>query len=326
MNRDQLPSEFTTALEVATFGETMALMMPESDRGIEHVGRFVSSFAGAESNVAIGLARLGHRVGWFGRLGNDPFGRMALKGIRGEGVDVSKAVLADDGPTGLMFKETLRGRTSVFYYRKLSAASSMKPHHLDENYIKQAKILHVTGITAAISETARETIFSAIHIARKHGVKVSFDPNLRLKLWNIDEARPVILELASLADYYLPGLDELHLLHQTEDLQTIVDQLRQLNAVCVVKGAGEETLWVGTKEIARVPYHPVKRVVDTVGAGDGFCAGFLSGVLRGYTPVDAIQLGSVIGALVVQGPGDWESTPTWEAVESELQLRKHVER
>jgi 2-dehydro-3-deoxygluconokinase len=293
---------------------------------MQHASHYESTFAGAESNVAIGLAKLGHRSGWFGHLGNDPFGVKTLKGIRGEGVDVSQAQLTDAGPTGLMLKQSIRGKSSVFYYRKGSAASQMKPEQLHENYIRQAQTLHVTGITAALSSASRETLFAAVEIARKHRVIVSFDPNLRLKLWSVEEARPVLLQLAELADYFLPGLDELKLLYDTEDMQYIVEQLRKLNATCIVKGADESTLWIEQEQITSVPYHPVKQVVDTVGAGDGFCAGFLSGILRGYSIVDAIRLGSVVGALVVQGVGDWESAPTWEMVEEELQLRKIVER
>jgi 2-dehydro-3-deoxygluconokinase len=313
-------------LEVVTFGETMALFIPTGLKDMQHASHYENTFAGAESNVAIGLARLGHRSGWFGHLGHDPFGVKTLKGIRGEGVDVSQAQLTDAGPTGLMLKQSIRGKSSVYYYRKGSAASQMKPEQLNENYIRQAQILHVTGITAALSPASRETLFAAVQLARKHGVRVSFDPNLRLKLWSIGEARPVLLQLATLADYFLPGLDELKLLYDTDDMPSIIEQLRKLNATCIVKGADESTLWIQRDQITSIPFHPVKQVVDTVGAGDGFCAGFLSGILRGFSIVEAIRLGSVVGALVVQGAGDWESAPTWEMVEEELQLRKSVER
>jgi len=315
-----------TSTDIVTFGETMALMMPTAGKGIEHAKAFESSFGGAESNLAIGLARLGVKAGWFGRLGSDPLGRMILKGIRGEGVDVSHAALVDGEPTGLMLRDITWGRSSVYYYRKLSAASKMTPEHLDEAYIKQAKILHVTGITPALSESCRETVYAAVDIARKHGVKVSFDPNLRLKLWSLEEARPVLQRLASAADYYLPGYDELQLLYGTDDFDEIVEELRKLNAVSVVKGAGNETLIVEKDRIERVPFFPVKQVVDTVGAGDGFCAGYLAGIVQGQSHYEAVRLGNLVGSLVVQGAGDWESIPPLAMVEAELGLRKHVER
>lgn len=313
-------------VDIITFGETMALMMPNRAGGIEHAKSFDSSFGGAESNLAIGLARLGVSAGWFGRLGNDPLGRMILKGIRGEGVDVSRAQLVDDEPTGLMLRDITWGRSSVYYYRKLSAASRMQPSQLDEPYIAKAKLLHVTGITPALSDSCKETVLEAVRIARKHGVKISFDPNLRLKLWTMEEARPILLSLAEQADYYLPGYDELQLLYDTDDFDTIVAELRKLKAVSIVKGAGNETLIVEKDRIDRVPFFPVKQVVDTVGAGDGFCAGFLSGVVRGQSHLEAVRLGSLVGSLVVQGAGDWESLPPLAMVEAELGQRKHVER
>lgn len=312
--------------EIITFGETMALMMPNGSKGIEYSPQFQGLFGGAESNVAIGVARLGHRVGWFSRLGKDPFGRMILKKIRGEGVDVSRAELTTEAPTGLMLREVVSGKTSVYYYRKGSAASTLRPEHLDEEYIKQAKYLHVTGITPALSESCRETAKEAIRLARKNGVKVCFDPNLRLKLWSIEEARGVLLELAQEADYFLPGLDELKLLYQTESFDEIVARLSELRAVSIVKGGDDETYIVENGKVSSVPYFKAEQVVDTVGAGDGFCAGFFVGLLKGYSHYEAVRLGNLIGCMVVQMEGDWEGIPTWEQVEAVLNNVKHVER
>ncbi|UJF36478.1 sugar kinase [Paenibacillus hexagrammi] len=321
-----MQNESVQAPEIVTFGETMALLMPTSGKGLEYSSQLDSLFGGAESNVAIGAARLGARVGWFGRLGKDPLGRMILKRIRGEGVDVSRAELTAEAPTGLMMREVLMGKTSVYYYRKNSAASRMTPEHLDEAYIAQAKILHVTGITPALSESCKQTAIEAIRLARKHGVKVSFDPNLRLKLWSIEEARGVLLELAKEADYFLPGLDELKLLYQTEDWDTIVTKLRELPGISIVKGGEDETYVVDKESITAVPYFKAEQVVDTVGAGDGFCAGFLVGLVKGYDYAKAVRIGNLVGSLIVQAEGDWEGAPTWEQVEAVLNNVKHVER
>ncbi|SEC51908.1 2-dehydro-3-deoxygluconokinase [Paenibacillus sp. GP183] len=312
--------------ELLTFGETMALMMPASGKGLEYSSQLHQLFGGAESNVAIGVARLGRRAGWFGLLGHDPLGRRILKTIRGEGVDVSRAALTPEAPTGLMMREVLMGKTSVYYYRKNSAASRMAPKHLDESYIAQAKILHVTGITAALSETCRATVIEAMHLARRHGVKVSFDPNLRLKLWSIEEARPVLLAMAKEADIFLPGLDELKLLYQTEDWNEIVAKLRNLTAVSIVKGGDDETYVIDKDSVTAVPYFRVEHVVDTVGAGDGFCAGFLVGLLRGYPYPEAVRIGNLVGSMVIQMEGDWEGIPTWEQVEAVLNDVNHIER
>lgn len=324
--KEQSPVPAAGRPDVVTFGESMGLMMPTGPKGIEYSAQFEKSLAGAESNLAIGIARLGHSVGWFGQLGGDPLGRYILKQIRGEGVDVSRAVLAADAPTGLIIREVVSGKSSVYYYRRHSAASQMRPEQLDEAYIAQARILHVTGITAALSESCRETVREAIRIAKKHGVTVCFDPNLRLKLWTIEEARPVLLELASQADYFLPGLDELKLLYETDSFEEIVARLGELSAVSIVKGGDDETYVVEKGQVSAVPYFKAERVVDTVGAGDGFCAGFIVGVLKGYTHTEAVRLGNLIGSMVVQMEGDWEGLPTWAQVQAVLNKTAHVER
>jgi 2-dehydro-3-deoxygluconokinase len=312
--------------ELLTFGETMGLMMPTSGKGLEYSPQLHQLFGGAESNVAIGVARLGHRSGWFGRLGSDPLGRMILKKIRGEGVDVSRAELTAEAPTGLMMREVLMDKTSVYYYRNNSAASHMTPQHLDESYLAQAKILHVTGITAALSSSCRATVIESMRLARKNGVKVSFDPNLRLKLWGIEEARPVLLGMAKEADIFMPGLDELKLLYQTEDWNEIIGNLRELQAISIVKGGNNETFVVDNESVTAVPYFPVERVVDTVGAGDGFCAGFLAGLLKGYAYPEAVRIGNLVGSMVIQMEGDWEGIPNWEQVDAVLHDIKHIER
>lgn len=312
--------------EVITFGESMGLLMSTGNKGIEYSAVLDKSFGGAESNMAIGVARLGHRVGWFGRLGKDPLGLMILKRIRGEGVDVSRVELTTEAPTGLMLKEAVSGKSFVYYYRKNSAASLMRPEHLDEDYIRQAKILHVTGITAALSPSCRETLREAIRLAKKHGVKVCFDPNLRLKLWSLEEAREVLLPLAEEADYFLPGLDELKLLYQTEDFDDIIGRLSKLKAVSIIKGGDNETLLLENGKITSIPFFKAERVVDTVGAGDGFCAGFIVGVLKGHDHAEAVRLGSLMGSLAVQMEGDWEALPTWEQAQAVLQNKASIER
>lgn len=312
--------------EVVTFGETMGLLFPAGSKGIEYSPLLEQSFGGAESNLAIGLARLGHRVGWFGLLGSDPIGNIIEKRLRGEGVDVSRCKRASGSPTGLMLREAVAGKSSVYYYRKFSAASTMTPAHLDEAYLTGAKMLHVTGITTALSASCRETVLEAVRIAKRNGVKVCFDPNLRLKLWTIEEARETLLPIAQEADYFLPGLDELKLLYDTDDTDRIFENLHKLGCVCIVKGGEAETFVVHGGTVESVPFFPVERVVDTVGAGDGFCAGFLAGVLRGMSNVEAVRIGSLIGAMVVQVEGDWQGLPTWEQVEAVLGNKKHVER
>lgn len=316
----------TNSPDLITFGESMALFMAPDYKGLDQTRSLEQTFGGAESNLAIGAARLGTQVGWFGALGEDPFGLSILKTIRGEGVDVSRARLVPGEQTGLMFRDNPGGKLSVYYYRKHSAASRMKPEDLDADYIRGSKMLHVTGITCAISETARETLLAAVRIAKEAGVKVSFDPNLRLKLWSIEEARRVLLPIAEQADYFLPGYDELQLLYDTQDEQAIWAELSKLSAVSIVKGYGESTVVMENGQRTEVPFFKAEKVVDTVGAGDGFCAGFLTGLLQGKPAAEAVRIGSICGSIVVQGRGDWEATPDWQAVERLLEDRKWIER
>lgn len=315
-----------TAPDLLTFGETMALFMPLEHRAIENSAMLEQSFGGAESNVAIGVARLGESVGWFGTLGDDPFGRSILKRIRGEGVDVSRATLSADAPTGMMFREMVAGKLTVHYYRKHSAASKMLLSDLDLDYIRSCKILHVTGITPAISDNCRKTIFAVVAAAKEAGVKISFDPNLRLKLWSIEEAREVVLPLAAQADYFLPGWDELRLLYNTDDFEAVKTELAKLSAVSIVKGVGDMNVVLENGQAVEVPFYPVDRVIDTVGAGDGFCSGFLAGLLKGMNVLEAVRLGSISGALVIQSRGDWEALPDWSTVERRLSDKGWVER
>jgi 2-dehydro-3-deoxygluconokinase len=312
--------------DVITFGETMALMYPEGSRGLGTSGKLEQSFGGAESNVAIGLARLGCRVGWFSKVGDDPLGAGIVKAIRGEGVDVSRVLRTNAAPTGLMLREAVRGKLSVYYYRAGSAASKLTPADIDEAYIGAASILHLTGITPALSPSCRDTAFAAVAAAKRLGVKISFDPNLRLKLWTIEEARPVLLELAEQADYFLPGYDELKLLYETDDEAAILERLHRLPGISVVKSAGEENWIVQNGCVTKLPFVKAERVVDTVGAGDGFCAGFLAGLAKGYSLYDAVQLAGLAGSLVVQTPGDWEALPTWAEAERLLTGARHIER
>lgn len=316
-------------LDVVTFGETMALFYPAGSRGLGTAGGLEQSFGGAESNLAIGLARLGCRAGWFTQLGDDPLGYGIVKAIRGEGVDVSRVRHTGIAPTGLMLREAVRGKLSVYYYRAGSAASKLTPEAIDSGYIASASILHVTGITPALSSSCLETAREAIRIAKSQGVKVSFDPNLRLKLWTIEQARPILLEFAEQADYFLPGYDELKLLYETESEADILAKLRKLPGVSVVKSVGELN-WIvqGGVEAAPivVPFTKADRVVDTVGAGDGFCAGFLAGIVKGFSLEEAVKLAGLTGSLVVQAPGDWEALPTWTEAERLLTGSKHIER
>lgn len=312
--------------QVVTFGETMTLFLPTQQQSIERADSLQHRFGGAESNVAIGLARLGVEVGWFSAFGADPLGKRIVKTIRGEGVDVSRVIYNDQAPTGIMLREQISGRNAVHYMRKGSAASKFTPDQLDEQYIQGAELLHITGITPALSESCKATVYRAIELAKANQVKICFDPNLRLKLWSLEEAREVILSIAAEADYFLPGWDELTLLYQTEDAKFISQRLNELKAVSVVKGKDNRNVIYNQGQQTEIPFVSVEQVIDTVGAGDAFCAGFLAGICKGMSIEEAVRIASISGALAVQTYGDWEALPDWGQVEQQLQAKAYIER
>jgi 2-dehydro-3-deoxygluconokinase len=297
--------------DVLTVGETMVLLNPMESGPLRYSDRFAKRIGGAESNVAIGLARLDHESTWVSRVGDDPHGRYVRDTIRGEGVTTEVAF--DDGaPTGLMFKERREvGESRVFYYRDGSAASRLDPEDLPAGEIGESDYLHLTGITPALSESCRDLCFEAAALAREQDTRVSFDPNLRFKLWDESAMRETLLPLAERADVVFPGTEEGEVLLGTSDPEEIAAAFRERGAEEVVVTLGGEGAYVdadGVRE--RVEPTPIERVVDTVGAGDGFVAGYLSGRLDGLDPVAATERAANCGALATTVAGDIEGLPT----------------
>ena len=297
-------------LQVTTLGEALVVMDPLSKGPLRHVGSFEKHLGGAEFNVAVGLSRLGHRVGWAGSLGDDEFGAEILAFARGEGIDVSAVNLDPEAPTGLYFKEwRALGQLRVHYYRAYSAASRMRFDDLDLDYLLSGGILHLTGITPALSESCHETIERLLSAANERGTTVSFDLNVRKTLLGDRDPREVLGPLAARADVLFLSDDEAGLMFgggEPSDVETGMEDVRA--GTVVVHGAGgafavEEA---GVSEMAGYSVD----VVDTVGAGDAFVAGFLSGRLRGWETVGCLDLANACGACAVTVPGDLKGLPT----------------
>lgn len=304
-------------MDVVTLGETMVLFTPESTGLLRYQTAFSRKFGGAETNFAIGLTRLGHKAGWISRVGDDEFGKALLAFVRGEGVDVSQVKIDPTAPTGIYFKE-LRNAAEmrVVYYRKGSAASRMNKSDIKEDYIARAKYLHISGITPALSESCYEAVKEAVRLAKKNDVKVIFDPNLRRKLWSEERAREVLLELAKEADIVLPGLEEGVFMFGEDDPETLGERFLSLGASLVVLKVGAKGAYYFTETDRKlVPGFKVKQVVDPVGAGDGFAAGLISGILEGLPLEKAVQRGNAVGAMVTMVNGDVEGLPEKEEVE-----------
>ena len=314
--------------DVITFGESMVLFSPGEKGPLRHIHQFSKSIAGAESNVAIALARLGNHIGWFSKLGDDEFGRYIEFMVRGEGIDVSRIIRDENHQTGLLFKELFEHvNPNVYYYRKDSAASYLQPEDLDEEYLCKAKILHITGITPAISISARKTVFKAIEIVKKTGGIISFDPNIRLKVWSEEQAREVLLSLCEKADILFPGIDEGELLLGMTDPDAIIDKFHEMGVSIIALKLGKKGCLVSdAKERNYVKGYRVEKIEDSVGAGDGFAAGFLSSYLKGLSVKECGDYANGVGAMATLVRGDSEGFPTFEQLLSFTHKIKHIDR
>ena len=311
--------------QIITIGESMVMMVADQSDSLQFVTSYTRKIAGAESNVAIGLARLGHDVGWISAIGDDPFGTYIRNTIRGEGVDTSQVKILTEYPTGMLVKERNEiGDPKVFYYRRGSAASHITLDMVDENYFADAKIVHITGIFPALSENCRETLLQAVRLAKKQGALVTFDPNIRLKLWNKEEARVTLLQLASLSDLIMPGRKEAEILIGTGEWEQVKEYFHNAGNRYIVMKDGPDGAFYSHQEGSEVieagyaKGFPVRRVVDTVGAGDGFAVGILSAIMEGLSLKQAVTRGNAIGSLAVTVQGDVEGYPTRHQLEEYL--------
>lgn len=297
-------------IDVVTVGETMALLSA-MDESIASGASYSLSFGGAESNVAIGLARLGHGVAWVSALGTDQFGDMIEREITSEGVQV---VTSRDSqrPTGLMVKTLSAGEDRlVRYYRSDSAASALRAEDLPTDLITSARILHLTGITPALSTSTREMSLRAAMMAKDAGVLVSLDLNYRPALWSEALASAVLRELVSHCDIIFGSPAELGLLFDHSGThEQVARRVSEFGPSCIVvkDGARGASMFVDGEWLHQPAF--AVDVVDTVGAGDGFVAGFLSELLEGSSPDAQLQTAVITGALCCTHPGDWQGFPS----------------
>jgi 2-dehydro-3-deoxygluconokinase len=300
--------------DVALFGEMMMMFVADRPGPLEQVPTFHKRTAGAETNVAIGLARLGLRVAWASRLGTDSMGRYLLGEMQREGVDCSRVACDPAQRTGFQFKGRVTDASDppVEYHRKGSAASQMGPHDVDAAWLATARHLHATGVFPAISASARAAAHKTLDVMRAAGRTISFDPNLRPTLWlTPEEMRREINALAFKADWVLPGLEEGRFLTGEAAPEAIAAFYRERGARMVaVKLGPAGAYYDGEQGRGFIPGFPVAQVVDTVGAGDGFAVGVVSALLEGRGIADAVRRGAWIGARAVQVLGDTEGLPT----------------
>jgi len=293
---------------LVTCGETMACLAAPQPAPLRLGGDLRLTIAGAESNVAIGVSRLGHPAAWIGRVGDDELGELVLRTLRAEGVDLRAARRDPAAPTGLMIKERRLGVvTRVHYYRAGSAGSRLCAADVDETLVAGATLVHVTGITPALGGDPAAAVDALVDAARTHRVPVAVDVNHRTRLWASREAAAAALgALAARGDYVLAGEDELALLGGDP---VVAEWLAgAARAVVVSRGAAGAEVHTRDGRAARAAARVTP--VDTVGAGDALTAGFLSGVLDGLEPEAALERGIQVAGFAVAAAGDWEGLPS----------------
>jgi 2-dehydro-3-deoxygluconokinase len=300
--------------DVVTMGETMGLFKTDTPGPLAHARSISLGMGGAESNFAIALSRLGVAVTWAGRVGADSMGELVLRELRAEGIDVH-GIVDPQAPTGLMIKER---RTSeqlkVWYYRSGSAGSRLQPQDVPAQQIREARLLHLTGITPALSASAAAAVDHAITDARKAGTLVSLDLNYRAALWPKDEAGELYRKLLPQVDLVFAGDEEAMTALGLDESQIHppLDLAHQLTALgprhAIVKLGALGAVAVADSAEFTQPAVPVN-AVDTVGAGDAFVAGYIAEFLAGESPETCLRTAVRTGAFACQVPGDWEGMP-----------------
>lgn len=271
-------------------------------------------FGGAESNVAIGLARLGVPATWMGRLGDDALGRLIERQLRAEGVNAA-ATRDPNAPTALMLKERpTAGSSAISYYRTASAGSFLAPEQLDLTLIREARILHITGITASLGASPRAALDAAIDAAVEGGTLVSFDVNHRSRLWSSETAAAAYREIAARADIVFAGDDEAELLTGESESAAQAKAITRLGPTqAIVKLGADGALALADGHTVEQTAFPVQ-AVDTVGAGDAFVAGYLAELVGGASLAERLRTAAACGAIACTAPGDWESAPDRGAI------------
>jgi 2-dehydro-3-deoxygluconokinase/dehydrogluconokinase len=312
-----MPDHNANRPRILSFGEAMTMFAAEIPGDLAEVETFQRRIAGADTNVAIGLSRLGFRVDWLSRVGKDSFGGFIRRTLEAEGVDCRYLTTDPVYPTGLVFKErALEGvDPRVEYFRRDSAASHLSPSDAAEIDIAGLGHLHATGIPPAVSASCRKLSWHMMEKAQAAGASISFDPNLRPGLWASEaEMCDTINALAAKADWVLPGLEEGQRLTGRETPHDIADFYLESGVQAVIIKLGPEGSYYrgvlgGQETSCTIAGFPVSQVVDTVGAGDGFAVGVISALLDGLAPREALRRGNLIGAEAVQVIGDMEGLP-----------------
>jgi 2-dehydro-3-deoxygluconokinase len=317
-------------VELATMGETMALLSHPETTPLRHARSLQLGIGGSESNVAIGAARLGIATSWTGRVGDDELGRLIVRELQAEGVRVLSST-DPTRPTGIMLKAARTSHsTHVTYYRTGSAGSGLGPGDVNVDLLRSAKVFHTSAITPALSPTAWEAVRKCVEICRASETIVSVDLNFRRALWSESQAREEFRWLASRADVVFATELEGRIAGGGSDAgssaSALASELASLGGgMAVVKQGERGAVACIHGQVHHVEPVPV-RPVDPVGAGDAFAAGFLAALIRGQEPVEGLRWAALMGAWSAATAGDWQGLPALDELETLPRLSDDVVR
>ncbi|MGH2316412.1 sugar kinase [Planococcus sp. SE5232] len=313
--------------KVFTLGDALITFNPSETGPLRYVPAFTRKVGGAELNFAIGCARLGMDTKWASRLGGDEFGRVIYNFARGEGIDMSDVNLVENYPTSLNFKEIREdGTGKTFYYRYQSPILTMEPEDITEEMFEGIDLIHLTGVFLAIDSKNLAIAKKVLKIAGKKEIQVSFDPNIRLKLWTLEQAKAAYIEILPSINILLTGLDEIELINEGASDQALEEFAERfgIEQLVIKDGGNGSRLYQEGHWYSKTAFQV--KVVDTVGAGDGFDAGYIYSTLHGYSPEDALEFANGVGALVTTVSGDNEGLPYLQEVFSLIRKEKLIER
>jgi 2-dehydro-3-deoxygluconokinase len=306
-------------MDILAYGEPMVEF---NQTGAGDGRLYLQGFGGDTSNFAIAAARQGARVGYWSALGDDAHGR-ALRALwNAEGVDHASVRNDPSAFTAIYFVTHGERGHEFHFYRRGSAASRVGPEQVPKAQIAGARVLHLSGISLAISDSACDAGYAAIEAARAAGVQLSFDTNLRLKLWSLDRARAVMLDVLRRTDIALPSWDDISAITGLTEPDALVDHCMSLGAKVVALKLGAEGALVASRtERHRIPPFPCTPV-DATGAGDTFGGAFVARLVAGDGLRDAARYAAAAAALSTQGYGAVAPIPHAAAVRAALETER----
>ena len=306
-------------LDLVCLGEAMV----EFNQSRDDATQWRSGFGGDTSNCAIAAARIGARSGYITQLGDDVFGQQLLNLWRDERVDTRGVRVAPGGGHRRVLRDPRSARPCLHLpprrQRREPDGAGDPDFAPCLQQVERARTLHVSGISQAISDSARATVFAAIERARQHGVQVSYDLNFRPRLWSVETARPVVERTVAACDIFLPSVDEVALLAGTRTPEQVLAWAHGLGAPTVLLKLGAEGCWVSQRggALTKLPPHRVSPV-DATGAGDCFAGCLLARLAAGDDLVDAARAANVAAALSTLGVGAVAPLPTWPQVQAAM--------